>query len=550
MVTKKQPQVTFDSRHIQKILAIACASLGLALAGCDSKFETTKAAQRDANEAARRAGSAGEARATDDLYSKVVSGAIEDTAAAKEKVKADSAQGRWKQYIVQQPADKDLQDALAKVSNALKSDLGKDVKASIEAEAGGVQLRLAQSQFSELQRDIGELMQQTSEVQQMANEAFLLGQEADGLANEGAQPKADDVNAAKSELQKAQGAVASAQANIKKLQDDIAARQAQAKQIYTQTDAAFDAADKLKGKAAIDAGNKAMKDRSDADDAVAKAAALQPELDQAQADLALAQVKQKEAEEKLDVATKSFELASARAKNVQDRITKLRDGAKAIVKDEGGVEAKYKKLLELAAGLDAKITAAGKTADLANASFTSAATDAGASQSELSTLVGERQLDSADPLLKLSKDNRLKALLTWSKAAALEQSGRAYVAGYAAAKAAGMTADAVAQAYKAAGISDAVAKPALVAKNYGDEATKKFKDAAAAAAAGNGMTGTDLDRLKWLGYGLEAVAQQGLSLATDNAGDKTAAISAARAAQSNAIKRNPEMATQLDPLLK
>src|SRR5438045_2185218 len=76
------------SRRIQQILTAACIAAGLFLAGCDAAADANRAAQRAADDAAKRSLSAGDPRATDALIEQVKNAPDVDALVASLKSKA------------------------------------------------------------------------------------------------------------------------------------------------------------------------------------------------------------------------------------------------------------------------------------------------------------------------------------------------------------------------------------------------------------------------------------------------------------------------------
>jgi predicted nucleic acid-binding Zn-ribbon protein len=503
----------------------------LGLFGCDKAIETARKAKHDSNVSARLAASAGEPRATDALFD-LVSGQA-DAKGLDTKVKED-----WNKYIEQRSAEEDLAAADKRVRDALSADLSAPVKSTLEAQSGQIALQLSTTQLVSLQSRLSDLVQQSLNLQKLAQVAINLGAEADAIAKLTTPPGSAEVDKAKAELDQNKSKAAAAQAEVDRIEKDIADKQAQARQIYTQTDAAFAAADRLKGKEAIDAGNKAMEDRKQADNLVAEAGKLDPQLSKAKSDLATAQIMQKDAESKLTNATRALESGTAWAKSNADRITSLREQAKKIINDPNGVAERYKKLNDLAATFDQDVQKAGNAASQAQTSFGQAITDLNRANNEIRTKATELALERSDPLMKISGDVRPQALLIWSQAAAAEHLGRINTVGFIGANVLSTISSQVATAYKAGGLT-ADAKPALLPETYRKAANDAFDQATKIAKSGTDLTspnGQDIDHLKWIGYGLQAIAQQGISIVSEN---PKPARDAAAAAAALAIKGNP-----------
>jgi hypothetical protein len=79
-----------------------------------------------------------------------------------------------------------------------------------------------------------------------------------------------------------------------------------------------------------------------------------------------------------------------------------------------------------------------------------------------------------------------------------------------------------------------------LAKTFSDLAAAKFESAMTSARDGNSRTGGDLERIKWIGYSLQATAAQGAVLA----GNRNALAEATRS-KADALRINPSLADQL-----
>jgi hypothetical protein len=521
-------------------LAAACVAAGLGLAACDQAIETAHEAQRDADKAARITASAGQPRATDALIDRVARTSPDNLNGLQTEVENQAKNpAALKEVVKQQSAEEDLKEAARLLEQALRPDLNAAVKSSLNAQAGVTSLRLAAEQYKRLQDKLSDLSRQAAILEDLAQTATRLGAQAEAIAARARTPASSDVDQARTAVEGRKGDVAKAQAEVTRLEKEIADRQARARQIYSQTEADFRAADGMKGQAAIDAGNKAMTARREADTLNAEAAVLESQLLKARSDLAMAQIGQKEAEAQLATATAGAESTGTWARQNADQINSLREQAKKIVTDPNGVADQYKKFSAAITALDADIKAAAAAAGTAQTKFEQAANDARAARQKVADYVNQVQAEGKDPLKAIAGDYRLQATLQWSAAAAADQAGRIQAAGFTAATIASSISSQVATAYKAASQSDD-AKAPVAADGYKQAAVDAFNKAVTAATAGTSLSGPDTDRLKWIGFGLQAVANQGLVLV----GDK-AALDKAKAAAAEAVKINPAMEDQL-----
>ena len=544
MVTEKRKRNTWLSgAWTRRALVAACVAAGFGIGGCDS---STSQAQKDAAEAARRAASAGEPRATDKLYQQVEGTSPEDMNKLRTEVEAKvkGSPDGWKEYIEQQSAEKDLAKANELIESALKVE-DPAFKSVFGAEAGDTELQMANAKSAALQDKLTQLAQQALILQDVTQTPSSLGAEADALATLAKAPAADDVEKIRSQADASKAAVAKAQSEVDRIQKDISAKQDQARQVYAQTDADFKAAEALAGKAAIDAGNKAMEVRKQADTLTAQAAAEDADLAKARSDLDIATIQQKENDVALADATAASDMESQWAKGNADRVASLRDQARKVIQD--ALAERYKTFVTLANSLDADIKSAAQSAGQAGSAYAASGTQWQSAQQGLSSYASSAALPNSDPIKLAAADARTGAILNWSQSAASGQAGRINAAGYAAAGIANAIAGQVAEAYKHAGMADAPAKSTLDADAYKTAAVAAFTAAASSAKSGTDKGGGDMDKIKWIGYGLQAIAQQGLSLVADKAMADTARA-AAKDAGAKAIDGNPDMRPQMEGL--
>jgi len=527
-----------NGNSVRQALAAACVAAGMLLAGCDSS-SSTSTAQNATDDAAGRAVSAGEPRATDKLMD-AASGdlkALQNT--LESKVKSGST---ISDYVVQNGADKDLDAAIKQLQGAITTDTPSALKAGLLTQLGSIQLNLAEYRQGVLQADIIEINQQAAQLQTLAQAAANLYAQADVLEKGALAPDSTEADKARTAVADRQKALADAQAKAAALQDQIGQKEAAARQIYTDTDAAFTAADTKKGQTAITAGNKAMDDRKQADTLMAEAGNLGPQFARAQADLTLAQVALNDAQQKSQLAQAAYDQAKAASSQTATRVTALRGAAAKIVGDAANPDSltsRYKAFLDLAGKLDIEVRNAVAPADAASSSFKSAYDAHNTYFNETLKKADDTSLKPDDPLRKALKDDRLGVILSWSQSAAQQQAGRSLLAG-------AQASDTITDVSALAGAAKVTIDPkvSLNGTQCREDAAKRFLSAATIAKTADGKAApanSDLDRIKWIGFSLEASANHGAYLAGN-----AAALDLAKAAKATAVGRNPTLAAQLD----
>jgi hypothetical protein len=547
-------------RAARALLSTACLLAALGLGACDAAIETAHEAQRDADEAARLAASAGKPRATDKLLDRVKSG---DVDALRNQVKAPDARGLRSELVaglteptkdkdltaaLEELTIKDLEKANAAMTRALGFKPGPALESAFHTEAGNIAMQLSAARFQAVQGKLQDLARGASALQLLSETAIGLGAEAASLTANAKAPAQADVDKARGTLDERAKAAAAAGAEVARIEKEIADRQAQARTIYAATDAAFQAADAQKGQAAIDAANKATADRKRAEALTEEAANLEPALVQARRAQTLAQIQQKDAEAHLAAAQAAFDAAAATAKQMQDRAAALRQAAAKILNDPDGIAAQYKALAALADDIDKSLASAAKAADDARGAFGRASTSYSAAMNDLKKLIADLTLDNKDILVRISNDTRPRALLSWNQSAALDQAGRIQLAGFTAARIMEGVVRQAQLSYQAAAVpADAAVKAPATTATYRKAAADAFTAAVAAADAGVGMSGPDLEKIKWIGFSLKAISQLGLARTADGPPAATALADAQKTA-TDAVTRNPDLRTQMQRL--
>jgi hypothetical protein len=355
-------------------------------------------------------------------------------------------------------------------------------------------------------------------------------------------PASTEADKARAAVAVRQKALADAQAKVKSLKDQSDQKEAAARQIYADTDAAFTTADGKKGQAAIAAGNKAMDDRKQAESLMAEAGDLAPQLARASADLEVAQNALNDAQQASQLAQAAFDQANAASSQTATQVTALQTAATKIVGDAANPDsltARFKSFMDLAGKIDIQVRNAVAPADAANSSFKAASDAHTGYVGDMLKKADDTNLKTDDPLRKALKDDRPVAILSWSQSAAQQQAGNTLLAGAQASD----TIVAVIQLAGAAKITSDI-KVSLDAKWCRDEAAKRFQGAVTVAKTADSKAAppnSDLDRIKWIGFSLEASANHGAYLAGN-----AAALDLAKTAKSTAVSRNPSLAVQLD----
>jgi hypothetical protein len=529
-----------NGRVVRQALTAACAAAGLLLAACDASNNTT-AAQKAGRDAAGRMMSAGEPRATDKLMTEVAAG--DATALAQQLKDRVAKAGSIGDYVQQNASDKDLEAAIKQLQDALALIPSAATKAGLQVQLAAAQLQLADVRNIGVQADALSLNQQADDILTLAQEVIDLNNQAAVLekSNPSASPaEADKAKAAVADRQKA---VADAQAKVQDLQAQMTAKESQARKIYADTDAAFTAADTLKGKASIAAANKAMDDRKQAESLMAESGMLAPELAQSQADLKMAQVALDDAQRKANQASDAYVAATKASTDRAGRITNLRGAAASILagngKDDVGLTARLDKFVELAGKLDPQIRGAVTAADSAAGSFNAAGASYGSFITDLKKKADDQGLKSDDPLQSAIKDQRTPVLIIWSKSAAEQQAGRLCLTG---AQTFGLVESVVAKAGQANLKAKSEISPEV--RNYfAGEAPKKFQSAMASVDMGNQRKGGGLDLIKWIGLSLELTAREGAFLAGNRGALDEKIVTTLK---TDAAKLNPNLAEQLN----
>ena len=526
-----------NGTRVRQALAAACAAAGMLLAGCGAS-DSTATAQKATNDAAARAVSAGEPRATNKLMAE----AGGNLSALEKSLAARAATGNIADYVVQNGADTDLEAAIKQVQGAITAETPAAIKAGLQAQLGALQMNLSEYRLGALQADIINLNAQAAQVQALAQTAAGLSAAADALEKGNKAPTSAEADTARAAVAQRQKALADVQAKAKELQDQMTQKEAAARQIYADTDAAFTAADAQKGPAAIAAGNKAMADRKQAEALMAEAGNLAPQLARAQADLAVGQIALEAAQQTAQLAQAAYDQGKQAFDKTAERVGTLRKAAANIVGDAGDKDSltgRLKKFLELAGTLDVEVRNAAAPADAAASSFLAAGTSHSTYINDTKKKIEDAGLKPDDPLRVVAKDDRAGVILAWSQAESQQQAGRALLAG-------AQAFDTIAAATQVAGAAKAAngTKGTLDGKWCRDEAAKRFQDAARTAKAADdraAAANSDLDRIKWIGVTLEATANYGSYLAGN-----AAALDPAKAAKTAAVSRNPNLAAQLD----
>ncbi len=539
MVTSKRKASHVMAGRLMQAAIAASMACSLSLAGCNRSAGGTAAedASTAANRAARVTASAGEPRLKPEFAAELKGKDPAEIEQTKQTVttaiKNDklNEQKVWMKYLEQKSIAADLDTAADILKKSSDSSEFSDpaLKSSVQGQLGATQLASARLHLSAAQEKLLKLTELVTELQSTALYVNLLGAEAgahESLAK-GDQPA--DLSKLQSTLDQRKSAADEAQKGADDVQNQIKQKQQDAAKIYSDTDAAFAASEGMKGTASIDAAKKAMEDRKQADQLSEEAANLQPTLDEALAKLQMAKIQQADAQSQITSATSGNQQSDMRVKNANQQASTLHDQAKQLLGGDRGLDAKYKAFTDLADSIKADISTA------LSASNASAAAYAAASQSQgkFTSSIAELNLDPSDPLMKAKQNQaHLKNILTLGQVAAKDEVGRTNLIAYIVGQLRATAAQAMTQAYAAAGTpkdtgADAAAAAAATAK---DDALSNF-DSAATTADSIAATAADGSPEKWLAYTLKAVALHGKYLITHQPADQKDYQMAAQNAQ-------------------
>jgi hypothetical protein len=529
--------VKLNGPTVRQVLTAACAATAFFLMGCDDSSVT--AVQNASAQAAGRAISAGEPRATPKLISEVNNDGLRQMLENRAKT------GPIADYVAQNPADKDLNDAIKQLQDALGLDPKGLARVGLQSQLAATQLQLSDARLAPLRADLMTLNQQAAAIIKLAQSVADLNTQITALENTKSDA-APDVSGAQDLVTQKQQALTAAKSKVDDLQKQIAAKEAQARQIYTDTDAAFAAAEAQKGKPAITAATKAMDDRKQAEKLMSDAGILAPELARAQADVDLAQVALNDAQRASTTAQATAERVAKAASEKNGRLQELRDAAAKLVDPPGankdnGLNARVAACVATFAKLDREIRDAAAPAVQSAANFKTAATGYHTYANEVTSKATEAGIDAADPLMKVFKDDRSEALMAWSQSAAQQQAGRIYLSGVQAFDLLGKAVNAATQAKIKVDAKFATPAADPARAEFAKLADGLFDDAANSAKGGTDRNGTELEKIKWLGYSLAATAYHGAYLA-GNSG----ALTNAKASRTKAVEKNAALEAALN----
>lgn len=513
------------------LLALAVASISLGLAACGDTSMSAKSASKDATDAVRIARSAGDMRPKASFLDSVQtnSNAAEQ---AKNEVAQDklNAKGAYKQYFEQNSRADDLKAAVDQLEKAAAADVPPVLKSLIQSELGTVSRQYAEELLSQEQQKVLDLSRKWTALQNQASYVIALGGEA-GVQDARAKVTAQDTSAAQNDVNTAKDNTAKAQSAVDDLKKQIADKQSQASQIYSQTEDAFQASEKLQGNAAIDAARKAADTRKQADQLTADVVNLQLQLDDAQSALNTAQIKQKEAEAKLAAVQGGVTAEKEQAEKASGLAASLRDEAQKYVNAQEGLKQQYKDFTALADQVEKdvkNILAQSTAADKAYGAAVSALSDA---QSRL-----PEATDSDDPIAKVAHDNQAKAILMLQQAGAKAQTGQANLLAASVASMRASGESAMNQVNSVVSGAGAAPAPAAASDTAGaaerTAALKQFKDAEALINSAKSQAGAAVP-VQWLAPSLLAAVKYGEYDAGHDEKDLQAGQDAARLAMQN-----------------
>ncbi|HVX84921.1 MAG TPA: hypothetical protein VH253_08905 [Phycisphaerae bacterium] len=522
-----------SGRGVRALLALAVGSGCLVLGACGDTSMSAKTASKDATDGVRLARSAGEMRPTAGFMESVQKdpNAAEN---AKAAVAADNlnARGAWKQYFEQNSRADDLKAAVDQLNKAAAADVPPVLHSLIQSELGTVSRQYGEELLSQEQDKVLELSRKWTALEDQASYVMALGGEA-GVQDARAKVTAADTGAAQSALSSAKDNTGKAQSAVDDLKKQIADKQSRASEIYSQTEAAFQASEKLQGNAAIDAARKAADARKEADQLTADVVNLQLQLDEAQSALNVAQIKQKEAEAKLEVLQGGQTAEQAQAEKSSKLAADLRGQAQKLIDAQEGLKQQYKDFTDLAGQVEKEVKNILAQSTAADKAYGAAVSALGDAQSKL-----PETADADDPLAKVARDNEAKSILMLQQAAAKTQSGQANLmaAAVASMRAAGESAMNQANSVISGngGAPAPASSPETAEATYRAAAQKQFKDAESLITSAKGLAGGAIP-VQWLAPSLMAAVKYGEYDASHDEKDLQAGQDAARLA----MQQNP-----------
>jgi len=561
-VNRNHPQVS--GRVVQGMLAAVALATVLGVGGCgDSQTaQSNKAVTEASNKAARQTASAGDFRPTEGLTRRVNGG--EDPAKIaddiKSKVTGDrapiEAQTAYKTFITQKPISDDLKEVANYLNTVRGADGSADAqfKGLILAQSGQVANEQAQLHLTSMENSLRDLSNLAVDIQTQAGTIATLGSQA-SLADQRSKlgpkdmPKTiEDAKTALEQAKKDAGDKTQAAAAVKA---DIDQKKAEAQRLYDQSAKDLQAADQAKGMGSIDAYNKAIAVRGQADQLAADATSLQPKLLAATDDARMAQAMVTDGEEAVRALSVAGDTFGNRSKGATEESKQYAAAAaKRVTDPESGLSKKLNDFKILAAKIDEEVDLAVKDATNAGKSFENARSELVNFRDEISK---KRDTFKAnDSLLKVGQDRKPEAMMYLCKASAEYRVGQAHLISMTAASLQDFVAQSVGPAFKAAAIStdapagagDRLAKARDAAKTSFEAARKSLDNVVGDRPM---FAFAEYEAPRWLGFTLKAVVCQGLAIASTDAGDQQKAKDDSAAAAKAAVDRNPGL--QLPGLL-
>jgi exonuclease SbcC len=516
------------SKVVAAALTAACVAAGLG--GCNDTTLGGKSALKQAEEAGRVARSAGDLRPKESFLDDIRSKSQEQQKAAAEQAASDASKSptAWQTYFDRKSPLEDLKAAVAELNSAASADLPPSIKSAISEQLGTVTGQQAAQQMLAVQDKVLTLSRMAVALQDQASYVMALAGQAD-VQEQRSKVQAADTAAVQSEVAAAKANVDKAQATVDDLTKQIADRKAKAAEIYSQTEAAYQAGEQQTGNAAVEAGHKTMEARKQGDALTEEATKLGLQLSEAQSALTMAKIQQTEAESKLKVLESGIASEQKEAQGATGLATTLRTQAKALVDAEAGLKQQQKEFDAKASEIEKDLKEVLTATKAADSAFANAITSWNDAQAKLAALPSRED----SPLGTLAHDARTKSLLQLEQAAAKTQAGQANLmaADVAAMRTAAETALSMA--------SDALAGkprttppatgPGNASATYAAAASKEFKAADTLAEQAKNAARA-VPPAQWLALSIQSAARWGQGLADNSQEEKTAAQKLAREA--------------------
>lgn len=527
-----QPKFFRKSALQASLVALAVTTAAM-LGGCgDSPTATAdKNAAEASNKAARITRSAGEPRPNEKFSEAGNDITVENAKGKRTELVNKASADNFKNYFAVNPVTTELKTAADLLAKGTAPDVSSANKFVLQLQAGNIAIAQANVKLEAAEATLRAMATEAGAIQVLADQLNSIGGEAAVFDARKAADDSAQLTEARTALDGAKTAASDAATRVQGLQQQIAQKKVQAGEIYQKTDAAITAADAIKGKAAIEAYEKAVAERKAADKLSEEVANLSIELRKAEGDAAVAKIREAEAQAAVDALTASVNAGAALTSKSKEGAGEVRAAAKQLVtQPDTGLAARVKTFEALAAKLETDIADASKDSARAVTAFG----DARRQWSAVKDQIGKLQLDAAsnDPLLAYANDRRKPALVQLSQSIAHYTAARASTAGWLSASMQATVNEAAARGMKAAGMTaeTPAANATEKANTYASQATGSLGSCisdATAAASVNEMP------LPWLANAVLANANWAHFIISGDASYKASAEAAATKAREN-----------------